>query len=81
VATAFYPTAARSTGVGWMLGIGRFGAVLGSYIGAPLLAMGFGFAGIVGGLAIPLGIAACGIFAMGLYYGSSVTRQTPAPAA
>jgi AAHS family 4-hydroxybenzoate transporter-like MFS transporter len=81
VATAFYPTAARSTGVGWMLGMGRFGAVLGSYIGAPLLAMGFGFAGIVGGLAIPLGMAAGGIFAMGLAYGSSVTRQTPAPAA
>jgi AAHS family 4-hydroxybenzoate transporter-like MFS transporter len=64
-----------------MLGMGRFGAVLGSYIGAPLLAMGFGFAGIVGGLAIPLGIAAFGIFAMGRAYGNNITRQTPAPAA
>jgi MFS transporter, AAHS family, 4-hydroxybenzoate transporter len=77
VATAFYPTAARSTGVGWMLGVGRFGAVLGSYIGAPLLAMGFGFAGIVGGLAIPLGIAAGGIFAMGLTYDTDVNRRRP----
>jgi AAHS family 4-hydroxybenzoate transporter-like MFS transporter len=53
-----------------MLGMGRFGAVLGSYIGAPLLAMGFGFSAIVGGLALPLGIAAGAIFTMGLIYGS-----------
>lgn len=70
VATAYYPTAARSTGVGWMLGMGRFGAVLGSYIGAPLLGMGLGFTAILGGLAVPLGIASAAMYAMGLIYRS-----------
>lgn len=34
-----YPTAVRSKGVGWALGIGRFGAIVGPLAGAVLLAM------------------------------------------
>ncbi len=34
-----YPTAVRSKGVGWALGIGRFGAVVGPLLGAQLLGM------------------------------------------
>ncbi len=34
-----YPTASRSKGVGWALGIGRFGAILGPLIGGALLGM------------------------------------------
>jgi AAHS family 4-hydroxybenzoate transporter-like MFS transporter len=68
LAIGFYPTAARSTGAGWMLGVGRFGAILGSYIGAPLLAMGLGFNSIIAGLAIPLAIAAGAIACMGVLY-------------
>jgi MFS transporter, AAHS family, 4-hydroxybenzoate transporter len=34
-----YPTAVRSKGVGWALGIGRFGAILGPSIGGVLLDM------------------------------------------
>jgi AAHS family 4-hydroxybenzoate transporter-like MFS transporter len=32
-AATFYPTYLRSTGVGWALGIGRIGAIVGPYIG------------------------------------------------
>jgi AAHS family 4-hydroxybenzoate transporter-like MFS transporter len=35
-----YPTTARSTGVGWALGIGRFGAILAPLVGGALLASG-----------------------------------------
>jgi AAHS family 4-hydroxybenzoate transporter-like MFS transporter len=35
-----YPTTARSTGVGWALGIGRFGAILAPLLGGALLAAG-----------------------------------------
>lgn len=35
---AFYPTYIRATGVGWALGIGRIGAVIGPGIGAIMLA-------------------------------------------
>lgn len=34
-----YPTAVRSKGVGWALGVGRFGAVVGPLVGAVLLGM------------------------------------------
>jgi MFS transporter, AAHS family, 4-hydroxybenzoate transporter len=34
-----YPTAVRSKGVGWALGIGRFGAILGPLIGVTLIGM------------------------------------------
>jgi AAHS family 4-hydroxybenzoate transporter-like MFS transporter len=36
----FYPTAIRSTGVGWALGIGRIGSIIGPTLGGMLLAIG-----------------------------------------
>ena len=36
----FYPTAIRSTGIGWALGIGRIGSIIGPTLGATLLAKG-----------------------------------------
>lgn len=38
-AGTFYPPAAHATGVGWALGIGRFGAVVGPLIGGLLLSL------------------------------------------
>jgi AAHS family 4-hydroxybenzoate transporter-like MFS transporter len=34
LAAEVYPTAARATGVGWALGIGRIGSILGPNLGA-----------------------------------------------
>ena len=36
-AATFYPTYLRSTGVGWALGIGRIGAIVGPYIGGSMI--------------------------------------------
>jgi AAHS family 4-hydroxybenzoate transporter-like MFS transporter len=36
LAAAFYPTAGRGTGVAWMLGVGRFGGIAGSFLVAQL---------------------------------------------
>jgi AAHS family 4-hydroxybenzoate transporter-like MFS transporter len=36
----FYPTGIRSTGVGWALGIGRIGSIIGPTVGGALLAVG-----------------------------------------
>ena len=41
IAAALYPTAIRSTGVGWAVGIGRFGAIVGPVLGGFLLAAQF----------------------------------------
>jgi AAHS family 4-hydroxybenzoate transporter-like MFS transporter len=39
LAAGFYPTAIRATGVGWALGIGRIGSIVGPLVGGILLTM------------------------------------------
>ncbi|HEY2022708.1 aromatic acid/H+ symport family MFS transporter [Paraburkholderia sp.] len=56
-----YPTAARATGVSWMLGMGRFGSIFGSAIGGALLGLGWQFGAILAMLAIPATLAAIAI--------------------
>jgi AAHS family 4-hydroxybenzoate transporter-like MFS transporter len=41
IAASFYPTSVRSSGMGWALGIGRFGAVLGPLVGGLLISLKF----------------------------------------
>jgi AAHS family 4-hydroxybenzoate transporter-like MFS transporter len=58
LAAAFYPTQGRATGIAWMLDIGRFGGIAGSYLVAELTSLQLGFAGIFTIVAIPGLIAA-----------------------
>lgn len=60
-APSCYPTMARATGVSWMLGVGRFGSILGSMVGGVLLGLGWSFAGILALLALPALVAAIAI--------------------
>ncbi len=53
---ASYPTEVRATAIGWAIGMGRFGAIIGSAIGGLILAS-FGIQGYFMSLAIPLVIA------------------------
>lgn len=39
IAAGFYPTAIRSTGVGWALGVGRAGSIVGPLVGGMLLSL------------------------------------------
>jgi AAHS family 4-hydroxybenzoate transporter-like MFS transporter len=39
LAAGFYPTSVRATGVGWALGIGRVGSIIGPLVGGALLTM------------------------------------------
>ena len=48
-----YPTALRATATGWSIGIGRAGAIIGSFIGGAVLAWG-GVSGFFMMLAVPL---------------------------
>jgi len=77
IASAYYPTSNRATGVAWALGIGRIGAVAGSFGGALLLAAGWSNAGLFTILAIPAMLAALGI----LLAGTKHRRVTQAPEA
>ena len=38
---SFYPTAIRSTGIGWALGIGRIGSIVGPVLGGVMLSAGW----------------------------------------
>jgi AAHS family 4-hydroxybenzoate transporter-like MFS transporter len=60
-APSCYPTVVRATGVSWMLGVGRFGSIFGSFAGGMLLSMGWGFSAVISILAIPATIAALSI--------------------
>jgi len=44
VATQLYPTEVRTTGVGWAIGAGRSGAVVGPYLGGILISMDYSIA-------------------------------------
>ncbi|MDO4683955.1 MAG: aromatic acid/H+ symport family MFS transporter [Lautropia sp.] len=57
LAAAFYPTRGRATGVAWMLGIGRFGGIAGSFLVAWLVAQALDFEQILGVLSLPAVLA------------------------
>jgi AAHS family 4-hydroxybenzoate transporter-like MFS transporter len=59
LAAAFYPAQGRATGVAWMLGIGRFGGIAGSFHVAELTGRQFGFGAIFSIIAIA-GLVAAG---------------------
>lgn len=59
LAVGFYPSAIRSTGIGWAMGVGRIGAAFGPMLGGFLLDHGFSLATIMCVFALPLLIAAC----------------------
>lgn len=61
-APTLYPTLSRGTGVSWMLGMGRFGAILGSSIGGVLLASPLGADRVIQLLAIPAVLAGVAMF-------------------
>lgn len=58
LAAGFYPTQGRATGVAWMLGLGRFGGILGAFSGAFLMQAQFAFDTIFTFLAIPALVSA-----------------------
>ncbi len=57
LAAEFYPTAIRSTGIGWALGIGRIGSIVGPTLGGALLSMGGQTRHVFWAAAIPVLIA------------------------
>jgi MFS transporter, AAHS family, 4-hydroxybenzoate transporter len=58
LAAAFYPTQGRATGVAWMLGIGRLGGIVGSFLIAELARWNLSFAQVFMVVAVPGIVAA-----------------------
>jgi AAHS family 4-hydroxybenzoate transporter-like MFS transporter len=62
LAAGFYPTQGRATGVAWMLGMGRFGGIAGSFLVAELTRRQLGLSSIFAIVAVPGLIAAVALF-------------------
>lgn len=62
VAASTYPTAVRATGVGWALGVGRIGSIVGPVAGGALLSLGWTSQQLILTAVIPALIAAVAVF-------------------
>lgn len=65
LAALLYPAAVRSTGIGWAMGAGRFGAVVGPTLGGVLIGAGATMSTVMIIFAVPLVVASvCALFAI-----------------
>jgi MFS transporter, AAHS family, 4-hydroxybenzoate transporter len=67
ISAIFYPTAIRATGVGWALGVGRIGAVIGPLVGGVLVGAHFSVPVVILATVVPavIGIVAIVLFHLG----------------
>ena len=75
LAATFYPTSIRSTGVGWALGIGRVGSIVGPLVGGALLTMKWSSAAVFAAAAGASLCAALAVFALGRLAGMGRSSQ------
>ena len=64
LAATYYPTAERSTGIGWSLGIGRFGSIVGPVLGGILIQRQWANSEIFIAVAVPAVISAAMLLLM-----------------
>lgn len=64
IAASFYPRHIRSTGVGWALGVGRIGSIIGPLVGGLLLGAGWEGSALVLFAIIPTLVASGALFAL-----------------
>jgi AAHS family 4-hydroxybenzoate transporter-like MFS transporter len=64
LSATFYPTMVRSTGVGWALGIGRIGSIIGPFVGGIMLARQVSTETLFTYAAVPALIACLASFAL-----------------
>jgi AAHS family 4-hydroxybenzoate transporter-like MFS transporter len=61
VTAAFYPASVKSTGVGWALGIGRIGSIIGPLLGGALLKLGWQGMSVIKAAMVPMLLAALAV--------------------
>jgi MFS transporter, AAHS family, 4-hydroxybenzoate transporter len=82
LAATYYPTSLRSTGIGWSLGVGRIGSVVGPVLGGALMHLQWSSASLFMAAAVPACVSLAGIVA--IHYanrGASGATQEAAAAA
>jgi len=81
LATLFYPTAIRSTGVGWSMGMGRIGSFTGPLVVGALVAARWPTASVFVAVGVPGLVAALTTALVGLRYGRAEVAAVPAAGA
>ncbi|WP_242110728.1 MFS transporter [Luteimonas aquatica] len=64
LAASYYPTPIRSTGIGWSLGVGRIGSILGPVAGGLLIGLQWSSASLFLAAAVPAAVSAALMWAM-----------------
>jgi AAHS family 4-hydroxybenzoate transporter-like MFS transporter len=64
LAASYYPTALRATGIGWSLGVGRFGSILGPVLGGYLIGLAWSPPALFLASAVPAAVSALVTLAM-----------------
>lgn len=75
----FYPVRMRATGIGWSLGIGRLGAILGPLYGSFILSTGWGLQANFYAFAIPALVGALAMLFIPAIAAASAGRSVSAP--
>jgi AAHS family 4-hydroxybenzoate transporter-like MFS transporter len=77
LSASYYPTAVRSTGVGWALGIGRVGSIVGPMLAGMLLSLDWTPAQVFLAGTIPALIAALAVLASHMVGGETNAYRAP----
>jgi len=67
LAGSYYPTYIRSTGLGWALGVGRIGAIVGTLLGGLFVALGWNLQAVFSAAGLACLCSAVAIFVMRRY--------------
>ncbi len=78
LAAVFYPTYIRATGIGWALGIGRFGSIVGPIVGGVLLQAQWGRSSLFMVAAVPAFVAAIAATVLSLTQGEITAKADTA---
>jgi AAHS family 4-hydroxybenzoate transporter-like MFS transporter len=80
LAATFYPTSVRATGVGWALGIGRVGSIIGPLVGGALMTAKWSTSGIFMAAATAALCAALAAFSLSRLAGMGGSKGAADPA-
>jgi len=76
IAGKIYPTSIRSNGMGWALGVGKIGSIIGPFIGGVLLAWALPVQQLFWAAAVPLAVVAAAAFFLMRLYDINVHDET-----
>jgi AAHS family 4-hydroxybenzoate transporter-like MFS transporter len=76
LAASLYPTALRSTGLGWALGIGRIGSIVGPLVGGFLISAGIGTERLFAGAAMPALVSTVAILLLARHVSATASSRS-----